>query len=210
MADEESLQYIRGVVKESLRFLPSSILGIVPHATTNADTYRDYLFPAKTGMMINVWALNNNPERYPNPRNFEPERYKDDFLRAQESATLNDVSKRDHFTFGAGRRVCPGLNIAERSLFLGIAYMLWAFSFEHATDENGNKIPVSTEDVTQGIVCRPTPFPLKMVQRDPQRIEMVLKAWDNAKELLAQYPDGIRSTQYASDWKAFTENEKLV
>lgn len=209
MADESSLQYIRGVVKESLRFLPSSILGIVPHATTAEDTYRDFTFPAKTGMMINVWALNNNPERYPNPRVFDPDRYKDDFLRAQESATLNDPYQRDHYTFGAGRRVCPGLNIAERSLFLGIAYMLWAFSFEHAVDANGEKIPVSTEAVTQGIVCRPKPFPLKLVQRDEKRTAMVVKAWDNAKEMLEGYPEGVRSTQYASDWAKFTSEEQL-
>ncbi|KAK5412216.1 hypothetical protein LTR20_007214 [Exophiala xenobiotica] len=209
MADEMDLQYIRGVVKESLRFLPSSILGIVPHATTNADTYKDYHFPAKTGMMINVWALNNDPERYPNPRNFDPTRYKDDLLRAQESASLNDPYKRDHFTFGAGRRVCPGLNIAERSLFLGIAYMLWAFSFEHAVDDKGNKIPVSTEAVTQGIVCRPMPFEYKLVERDPQRTAKVLKAWDSAKDLLSTYPEGIRSTQYVHDWKDYTAKEKL-
>jgi len=203
------LQYIRGVVKESLRFLPSSILGIVPHATTNADTYRDYHFPAKTGMMINVWALNNDPERYPNPRNFDPDRYKNDFLRAQESATLNDPYQRDHFTFGAGRRVCPGLNIAERSLFLGIAYILWAFTLEHAVDDNGENIPVSPDAVTQGIVCRPRPFEYRLVERDPKRTAMVIKAWDNAKDLLARYPEGIRSTQYANDWKAFKESEKF-
>lgn len=88
MSDESSLQYIRGSGKESLRFLPSSILGIVLHATTNADTYRSYTFPAQTGMMIKVWALNNDLERYPNPRTFDPDRYKNDTLRAQESATL--------------------------------------------------------------------------------------------------------------------------
>jgi hypothetical protein len=160
-------------------------------------------------MMINVWALNNDPERYPNPRNFDPTRYKDDLLRAQESASLNDPYKRDHFTFGAGRRVCPGLNIAERSLFLGIAYMLWAFSFEHAVDDKGNKIPVSTEAVTQGIVCRPMPFEYKLVERDPQRTAKVLKAWDSAKDLLSTYPEGIRSTQYVHDWKDYTAKEKL-
>jgi cytochrome P450 len=98
MADEPQLQYIRGVVKESLRFLPSSILGIVPHATTDDDTYEGFKLPAKTGVMINVWALNNDPKRYPNPRVFDPDRYKDDFLRAQESATLGDPYQRDHFT----------------------------------------------------------------------------------------------------------------
>jgi len=214
MTDEKDLQYIRGVVKESLRYLPSSILGIVPHATTNADTYtttdgKTYTFPAKTGMMINVWALNNDPVRYPNPRVFDPDRYKDDFLRAQESATLNDPYQRDHFTFGAGRRVCPGLNIAERSLFLGIAYMLWAFTFEHEVDEQGHKIPVSTEKVTQGIVCRPVPFQMKIVHRDEQRIQIANKAWRNAKDLLSKYPEGLRSTQYATAWKQFVASEQL-
>jgi cytochrome P450 len=224
MADEPDMQYIRGVVKESLRFLPSSILGIVPHATTNDDTYNGYTLPAKTGVMINVWALNNDPKRYPNPRVFDPDRYKNDLLRAQESATQMDPYQRDHFTvsstrasivvdsltllqFGAGRRVCPGLNIAERSLFLGIAYMLWAFDFSHALDEQGNPIPVSTEAVTQGIVCRPKPFPLKLTERDPKKTAMVLKAWDNAKELLSRYPEGIKSTQYQKDWAEFTKNE---
>jgi hypothetical protein len=157
-------------------------------------------------MVINVWALNNNPERYPDPRRFDPDRYKDDLLRAQESAALQDPAKRDHYTFGAGRRVCPGLNIAERSLFLGIAYMLWAFSFEHAVDENGEKIPV-TEEVTQGIVCRPVPFKLKLVERDRTRTAKVLKAWDNAKDLLSTYPGGINSTKYAPDWNKFKANE---
>lgn len=193
-------------MKESLRWLPSSILGIVPHATTADDVYDNYRFPANTTMLINVWALNNDPKRYPNPRKFDPDRYKDDKLTAAQSAAQQDPYKRDHYTFGAGRRVCQGLNIAERSLFLGYAYMLWAFNFEHALDENGNKIPVS-ENVTQGIVCRPVPFTLRMVERDPARTAKVLKAWDSAKELLSQYPDGIRSTQYAPDWKAWTEKE---
>lgn len=159
-------------------------------------------------MVVNVWALNNNPERYPEPRRFNPDRYKGDRLRAQESAALQDSSKRDHYTFGAGRRVCPGLNIAERSLFLGIAYMLWAFSFEHALDENGEKIPV-VDEVTQGIVCRPLPFKIKLVERDPSRTAKVLKAWDNAQELLNTYPGGINSTQYATDWRNFKANERF-
>jgi cytochrome P450 len=194
-------------VKESLRWLPSSILGIVPHATTSDDVYGAYHIPANTTMVINVWALNNDPERYPDPRKFDPDRYKDDKLTAAQSAAQQDPYKRDHFTFGSGRRVCQGLNIAERSLFLGYAYMLWAFQFEHALDENGQKIPVSTEDVTQGIVCRPVPFKLRMVERDPARTQKVLKAWDSAKELLSHYPDGIKSTQYAPDWKAWKEKE---
>lgn len=87
--------------------------------------------------------------------------------------------------------------------------MLWAFSFEHALDENGKPIPVSTEAVTQGIVCRPVPFQYKMIERDPAKSKMVLKAWDNAKELLNRYPEGIKSIQYQKDWEEFTKNEVI-
>lgn len=76
------------------------------------------------------------------------------------------------FHFGAGRRVCPGLNVAERSLFLGIAQMLWAFDFSHALDASGKAIPVSTDTVTQGIICRPVPFQKKLTERDPARTKM--------------------------------------
>ena len=88
--------------------------------------------------------------------------------------------------------------------------MLWTFNFSHALDESGKPIPVSTEAVTQGIVCRPVPFPMKLTERDPARTKMVLKSWDNAKELLSKYPEGIRSTQYQKDWEEFTKNEVLV
>jgi cytochrome P450 len=40
-----------------------------------------------------------------------------------------DSTKRPHFTFGAGRRVCPGFHVAERGLFIAIARMLWDLSF---------------------------------------------------------------------------------
>src|ERR1700733_6302398 len=31
---------------------------------------------------------------------------------------------------GAGRRLCPGIHLAERNLFIAMAKLLWAFSFE--------------------------------------------------------------------------------
>lgn len=74
MDDEPDMQYIRGVVKESLRFLPSSITGIVPHAASEDDTYDGYFIPKGAGVVLNVWTLNNDPVRYPNPRKFDPER----------------------------------------------------------------------------------------------------------------------------------------
>jgi hypothetical protein len=70
------------------------------------------------------------------------------------------VSKRDHFSFGGGRRICPGLHVAENSLFINIARLLWGFNVEHAKDENGNIIPVdfTTAGLMPGALSNPKPF----------------------------------------------------
>jgi hypothetical protein len=39
MDDEPNLQYIRGYIKETLRWMPTTIIGAVPHAVTQNDYY---------------------------------------------------------------------------------------------------------------------------------------------------------------------------
>ncbi|RDB24652.1 hypothetical protein Hypma_008227 [Hypsizygus marmoreus] len=68
-------------------------------------------------------------------------RYLGDDLSCVESAKLANVMERDHWTFGAGRRICPGLPVAERELWLAISRLLWSFTF-HALPEE----PISLEE----------------------------------------------------------------
>lgn len=56
MEDEPKLQYIRGCVKESMRWMPTSILG-VPHAVIKDDEYMGYKIPKGAGVMWNVWYV---------------------------------------------------------------------------------------------------------------------------------------------------------
>ena len=83
---------------------------------------------------------------------YKPERFLQHGLTAGEYAALADVDARDHFSFGGGRRICPGLHIAERSVFINLARLLWGFNIEHAKDEEGNIIPVdaSTDGMLPG------------------------------------------------------------
>ena len=137
MDDESSLQYIRGCVKESLRWMPTTLLGAVPHATVRADEYRGYHIPKGAAVVNNVYAIHNDPVRYPEPRRFDPGRFADDTQSAFDAAVNADVN---HFTFGAGRRICPGMYIAERSLFLAIAKILWAFEVRPVRDPEGRDV----------------------------------------------------------------------
>lgn len=54
MDDEMSLPFVRGCVKESLRWMPTNILG-VPHAVTKDDEYMGYNIPKGAGIVNNVW-----------------------------------------------------------------------------------------------------------------------------------------------------------
>jgi cytochrome P450 len=184
MDDEMDLQYIRACMKESLRWMPTTILGAVPHAVTRDDEYMGYLIPKGAGVINNVWAINMDPKRAPQPRVFDPERYMNDLLSLSESAGQSDATKRDSFTFGAGRRICPGIHVAERSLFLGISRMLWAFDIKPKIGKDGQPILPDCDALTQGFVCMPEEFECTITPVSEARAQMVRGEWREAEKLL--------------------------
>jgi cytochrome P450 len=110
--------------------------------------------------MINWWAIHYDPERFPDPTKFKPERFLDFPLSVGQEAGQSDPYKRAHVAFGGGRRICPGMHIAERSLFLNIARTLWGFDIDFKKDKDGNKIPIdlSPNGIEPGSNTTPKPF----------------------------------------------------
>jgi len=105
-----------------------------------------------------AWTINNDPNRAPNPREFRPERYLNDAASSSESAAKANPADRDHFAFGSGRRICPGMFVADRNLFMAVSRMLWAFEIERGKDVHGNDIPIDPDAMTQGFVTGPVPY----------------------------------------------------
>lgn len=180
---EDDLPYVRCCIKESLRWMPTAVLGI-PHAVIRDDEYMGYTIPKDANVVLNVWTINHNPERYPNPRQFDPTRYANDSQTALESANNPDPSARDHFGFGAGRRVCQGMHIAERSLFLGISRLLWAFDFDKAVDGNGAPIYPDASELTEGALVQPKPYPAKITPRSERKVETIRQEWKSMESFL--------------------------
>jgi hypothetical protein len=122
--------------------------------------------------------------RFKNPRAFDPSRYEGDNQTSAEAVGNPDPSKRDHFVFGAGRRVCQGMHIADRSLFLGISRLLWAFKFEKAIDAQGREIVPDPDDLTGGFLVQPSPFPAKITPRSEAHVQVIRKEWASCQTLL--------------------------
>ena len=66
------------------------------------------------------------------------------------------------------RRICPGMRVAEREVWLAISRMLWAFNMEEIP---GKPIDLKEYDGLSG--RSPVPFRIKMIPRH-ENVESVL------------------------------------
>lgn len=124
-----------------------------------------------------------DPNRSPEPRRFNPDRFANDHTSLYQSA-IGDCKKRDNFVFGAGRRLCQGIHIAERSLFLGIARLIWAFEFHPGLDANKRPVKYDIEDLVGGITVQPNDYPADIRVRSPRKAEIILEAVAQCETLL--------------------------
>ncbi|KAH8886614.1 putative cytochrome P450 [Thozetella sp. PMI_491] len=178
--DRVSLPYVRGVVEETLRWAPSTLSAAVPHSANIDDEYEGMKIPAGSIVMMNVWTLNH--DRWDNPRDFNPLRQDATTTVVENNAISQDSPRRLHFTFGAGRRVCPGFHVAERNLFIAISRILWGFDIKRAVDEHGNHTPINPEGMTPGLIVRPEDFECVITPRDSEKAQVMTDTWKNAEK----------------------------
>ncbi|KAK3700221.1 hypothetical protein LTR37_016100 [Vermiconidia calcicola] len=173
--DYDHLPYVRCCIKEAMRWMPTVILG-VPHAALQEDYYNGFRIPAGATIINNVWAIHMDPKRSPSPRTFNPDRFAADSRTLYESAT-GVPQERDNYVFGAGRRLCQGIHIAERSLFLGIARLIFAFEFSPAiNDRTGQPITYDVDDLVGGITVEPRHYPCTITLRSESKAKMIREA----------------------------------
>ncbi|RDW72779.1 cytochrome P450 [Aspergillus mulundensis] len=119
----EQLPYLSNVVNESLR-LATGIAGRSPRVAPNeALVYKGITIPPGTVMShINYFVL-MDPEIFPNPHEFDPDRWA---RAAAKGARLDKYL----VTFGKGSRMCVGQNLAYAEMFLIIATLVRKFDIE--------------------------------------------------------------------------------
>ncbi|MAD85379.1 MAG: hypothetical protein CL912_20660 [Deltaproteobacteria bacterium] len=179
---ENDLPYIRAMVKEILRIRPVTNIG-TPHYTTADVIYRDFYIPKGTIVSIHQYAIHMDATRYEDPYAFKPERYLNHPYKAGAYASHPDPYARDHFDFGGGRRICPGMHLAENSLYITLAKILWAFRIEPGFNPDGSVQVVDTSDDAYelGANTLPKPFKARFVPRDEKRATVVREEWQKAQ-----------------------------
>lgn len=90
--------------------------GGIPHVLIEDDVYEGYNVPKGTILFANTWAIHRDPDEYEDADKFFPERFLTNKFGTRSDPTGEEDHRRTTYTFGAGRRVCPGQRLAENSL----------------------------------------------------------------------------------------------
>ena len=112
---------------------------------TRDDWFDGYLIPKDSAVFCSPYSIHMNPDVYPDPYTYNPDRYIGRPLLAMSYAGSPDYENRDHYSYGAGRRICVGIHLAERTQWRLTARLLWAYSIEPEVDEKGNAIDLDTD-----------------------------------------------------------------
>ncbi|XP_022106868.1 cytochrome P450 2J6-like [Acanthaster planci] len=152
MADKSGLSFKQAVIWEVQRV--SNILPLgVPHAAALDTHFRGFLIPKGAFIISNLWAAFHDPNIWPEPQEFNPQRFLDD----------NGKPKRpeEFIPFGIGRRVCIGDHLAKMELFLFFGYFMHQFTFK----KEDNTPPLAMNG-RAGITYSPVPFKVCAIPRD--------------------------------------------
>lgn len=102
-----------------------------------------------------------------------------------DAANNADATKRDHFGFGAGRRRCQGMHIADRSIFLALSRLLWVFDFKRKIDPvSGQEMVPNRDDMVDGILSMPKAFKVNIVPRDAYKAQCIREEWKEVSKML--------------------------
>ncbi|KAH6796265.1 hypothetical protein C2S51_037251 [Perilla frutescens var. frutescens] len=151
------LRYLEAVVKETMRLHPPLPL-IVPRFPTQSTTIGGYTIPRGSRVFLNMWSIYMDPQLWKNPAEFQPSR----FLNENGDCDYSGNSFQ-YLPFGSGRRLCPGLPLAERMVMFLLATLVHSFHWRLPHHSN---IDMSE---TFGIVMRKT-TPLFAIPFNPPHV----------------------------------------
>ncbi|CAL1373355.1 unnamed protein product [Linum trigynum] len=115
------LVYLNAVINETFRLHPPG--PILPRINREKLEIDGFEIRAKTQIMVNVWAIGRDPRHWSELEKFDPDRFLNSAI---------DYNGR-HFMFlpfGAGRRMCPGIQFAMVTVQLALANLLFHFDWK--------------------------------------------------------------------------------
>ncbi|XP_017069397.1 probable cytochrome P450 6a19 [Drosophila eugracilis] len=117
----QELTYLQKVIDESQRMHP-----VVSHLARIATkpyvhSHPKYFIEPGTGVLVSVLGIHHDPELYPEPEKFIPERFDEEEVKKRQSCAF--------LPFGDGPRNCLGIRLGKMQVIIGLALLIRNFKF---------------------------------------------------------------------------------
>ncbi|THU91604.1 cytochrome P450 [Dendrothele bispora CBS 962.96] len=164
-SDRPYLPYVNAFIKELFRWNTVTPLG-GPHRSTEQDVHKGYYIPRGTILLANIWKMSHDASKYKDPMKFNPDRF------------LGPKPEPDpmEFTFGFGRRSCPGIWFADAAVYIGISMILAVFTVTKAIDPKTGEPIMPVHYQLPGTVSHPKPCQIKIQVRNEKAASLIMQA----------------------------------
>ncbi|KAF9445165.1 cytochrome P450 [Macrolepiota fuliginosa MF-IS2] len=154
--EKEQFPYLCALITELYRWAIVAPMGI-PHMFVEDVVYNGYHVPKNTTILVNAWAISQDSSIYPDPTEFRPERF------------LGEKQQLDprEFAFGGGRRLCPGMDLADTMLFFTLSTVLAVYDISPSPES-----PPMWK-FTDKFSRHPLPYPYRITLRSAKSQEWI-------------------------------------
>ncbi|NXL51205.1 CP2DH protein, partial [Podilymbus podiceps] len=151
MKDQVSMPYTNAVIHEVQRYGDVIPIGL-PHMTYRDTKFQGFFIPKGTTVITNLSSVLKDETVWKKPNEFYPEHFLD--------ADGQFVKPEAFIPFSAGRRACPGEQLARMELFLFFTTLMQKFTFVLPEDQ-----PRPREDGHFALTNSPHPYLVRAVPR---------------------------------------------
>jgi len=165
---EEKVPRLSAFIKEALRYF-TVLPMLLPRQSVKDVVYNGKLIPAGTEFHMNAWAANYDETRFERPFAFDPDRFARSATAGQEGSDL------EHFSFGAGSRICPGMHLGNRMVYAMLARLILTYRIlpakkeEDLPDLNALECRLNRNN----IALDPKPFKCGFMPRGEEKLHRV-------------------------------------
>lgn len=138
-----------------------------------------------------------NPEKYPDPDNYRPERYLESGWPTYQLPLTLYPNLKGLSSFGFGQRQCLGQSLTQDELIVACGGLLWGFNLTKKIDPvTGLEIEIPQNKSNSLLIVKPDPFQMTFEPRDESKKAEILEQWEEAEQKdLEERADFVRSVR---------------
>lgn len=181
LADMEQLPVLRACIQETMRWKPNVPTGVA-HEVEQPFIFRHVVIPKGTRILPLDFAFLRNPDKYPFPWEFHPERYLEPGWPTFREPLTKYPSIIGMSSFGWGRRQCLGMNLTQDELVVACGALMWAFNLKKKIDPvTGLEMEVPLDKCNSLLIVKPDKFSMAFEPRSHDRELQIRELWRKEK-----------------------------